>query len=275
MAVTYGGTTYYYATNIQGDVVAILNASGTAVVTYTYDAWGNILTTTGTLSSTLGTHNPLRYRGYVYDQETGLYYLQSRYYNPELGRFICADSLVSTGQGILGNNMFAYCLNNPVNLVDYDGKEPITISVSVVVLGVVVLVLVVDLGAQAISSFLNWLSTQWYYSFAKISFTSDNSTTDETLPQQGEVSKDPDAPPVDAGKQGKHVPGHNNYDDSKSPWPEGQTGVSQTQEAWQNGVSDPKVPSGNVRIGIASDGTVVRVHIDAKGRIHGYPLLPN
>ena len=82
MAVTYGGATYYYATNIQGDVVAILNASGTAVVTYTYDAWGNILTTTGTLASTLGTHNPLRYRGYVYDPETGLYYLQSRYYDP-------------------------------------------------------------------------------------------------------------------------------------------------------------------------------------------------
>ena len=121
MAVTYGGATYYYATNIQGDVVAILNASGTAVVTYTYDAWGNILTTTGTLASTLGTHNPLRYRGYVYDPETGLYYLQSRYYNPQMGRFICADSLVSTGQGILGNNMFAYCGNNPVLFCDPAG----------------------------------------------------------------------------------------------------------------------------------------------------------
>ena len=122
MAVTYGGATYYYATNIKGDVVAILNASGTAVVTYTYDAWGNILTTTGTLASTLGTHNPLRYRGYVYDPETGLYYLQSRYYNPTLGRFICADSLVSTGQGVLGNNMFAYCLNNPVTFEDDSGS---------------------------------------------------------------------------------------------------------------------------------------------------------
>ena len=122
MAVTYGGATYYYATNIQGDVVAILNASGTAVVTYTYDAWGNILTTTGTMASTLGVHNPLRYRGYVYDPETGLYYLQSRYYNPALARFICADSLVSTGQGILGNNMFAYCLNNPVCYVDPNGN---------------------------------------------------------------------------------------------------------------------------------------------------------
>ena len=124
MAVTYGGTTYYYATNIQGDVVAILNASGTAVVTYTYDAWGNILTTTGTMASTLGVHNPLRYRGYVYDPETGLYYLQSRYYNPALARFICADSLVSTGQGILGNNMFAYCNNNPISYSDPRGSFP-------------------------------------------------------------------------------------------------------------------------------------------------------
>ena len=124
MALTYGGATYYYATNIQGDVVAILNASGTAVVTYTYDAWGNILTTTGTLASTLGVHNPLRYRGYVYDPETGLYYLQSRYYDPQMGRFISPDALVSTGQGILGNNMFAYCLNNPVNMYDASGNLP-------------------------------------------------------------------------------------------------------------------------------------------------------
>ena len=97
--------------------------------------------------------------------------------------------------------------------------------------------------------------------------------TKETLPRQGEVSEDPEAPPVDAGKQGKHVQGHNNYDPSKSSWPEGQNGVSQTQEAWQNGVPDPKVSNGNVRIGIASDGTVVRVHIDGRGFIHGYPLF--
>ena len=114
MAVTYNGTTYYYATNLQGDVTAILNTSGSAVVTYTYDAWGNILSTGGDLASTLGAHNPLRYRGYVYDPETKLYFLQSRYYDPELGRFVNADAFASTGQGILGNNMFAYCGNNPV-----------------------------------------------------------------------------------------------------------------------------------------------------------------
>ena len=91
------------------------------VAKYHYDAWGNILTTTGTLANTLGTLNPLTYRGYVYDQETQLYYLQSRYYNPTIGRFINADALVSTGQGLLGNNMFAYCRNNPVRRVDISG----------------------------------------------------------------------------------------------------------------------------------------------------------
>ena len=65
--------------------------------------------------------NPFRYRGYYYDTETGLYYLQSRYYDPEIGRFINADGLVSTGQGVLGNNMFAYCENNWVNFSDPSG----------------------------------------------------------------------------------------------------------------------------------------------------------
>ena len=72
--------------------------------------------------------NPLRYRGYVYDNETQFYYLQSRYYDPEIGRFLNADALVSTGQGILGNNMFAYCLNNPVNMGDAAGNIPKELS---------------------------------------------------------------------------------------------------------------------------------------------------
>ena len=78
-AVIYNGTTYYYTRNAQGDVTGIVNASGTQVVAYNYDAWGNLLSTTGTMAETLGATNPLRYRGYVYDTETGLYYLQSRY----------------------------------------------------------------------------------------------------------------------------------------------------------------------------------------------------
>ena len=84
---------------------------------------GKVLSIIGTMASTLGTYNPLRYRGYVYDQETGLYYLQSRYYNPTLGRFLTADAFASTGDGVMGNNMFAYCGNNPANRVDKSGER--------------------------------------------------------------------------------------------------------------------------------------------------------
>ena len=108
---------------MQGDIIAILDSSGTPVVQYTYNAWGEILTTTGTLATTLGTHNPLTYRGYVYDWEIGFYYLQSRYYDPTIGRFINADGYASTGQGFVGNNMFAYCGNNPVNRIDSGGTR--------------------------------------------------------------------------------------------------------------------------------------------------------
>ena len=121
MTVTYGDDIFYYVTNLQGDVIAILNTDGVAVVTYTYDAWGNILDIDGSMKDDLGVANPFTYRGYVYDTESGLYYLQSRYYDPEVGRFINADALVSTGQEFLGNNMFAYCLNNPIALVDISG----------------------------------------------------------------------------------------------------------------------------------------------------------
>ncbi len=74
---------------------------------------GKLLSTSGSLASTLGKNNPFRYRGYVYDEETGFYYLQSRYYNPEVGRFISSDVLLSTGQGVLGHNAYAYCGKNP------------------------------------------------------------------------------------------------------------------------------------------------------------------
>ena len=120
MGIVYQGYAYYYVTNLQGDVVAILNNKGEQVVTYTYDAWGNILSVSGTMADTLGTYNPLRYRGYVYDIETGLYYPQSRYYNPEMGRFINADGQLNND--MLGNNLFAYCGNNPVTRSDDSGQ---------------------------------------------------------------------------------------------------------------------------------------------------------
>ena len=115
-------TNYYYVKNLQGDIVAITNNAGTKVVEYTYDAWGKVLTTTGSLASTIGTTNPYRYRGYWFDTETGLYYLQSRYYDPQTGRFINADIYINTEQGMLSSNVFSYCLNNPVNGYDPTGE---------------------------------------------------------------------------------------------------------------------------------------------------------
>ena len=125
LSVNCNGTEYFYVKNAQGDVTGLVSASGTRVVTYTYDAWGNPLSTTGSLATTLGEQNPLRYRGYVYDTETGLYYLQSRYYNPTWGRFINADAeLAAIGESAQGQNLFVYCNNAPVNMVDPDGSWP-------------------------------------------------------------------------------------------------------------------------------------------------------
>ena len=123
--VRWNGTVYTYMTNLQGDVIAIVNTSNVAVVEYAYDAWGNILSITGSMANTLGTLNPLTYRGYVYDYETGLYYVSSRYYDPVWGRFLNSDVLISTGQGLLGNNMFAYCRNNPVCRKDITGTTDV------------------------------------------------------------------------------------------------------------------------------------------------------
>ncbi len=111
---------YYYIYNLQGDVIALADAStGKLVVTYTYDAWGKVLSVNDTTANSVGTQNPFRYRGYYYDTETSLYYLQTRYYDPDTGRFISADGQLN--EGVLGYNMFAYCENNPVMRDDPTG----------------------------------------------------------------------------------------------------------------------------------------------------------
>ncbi|HBL84046.1 MAG: hypothetical protein A2Y17_05590 [Clostridiales bacterium GWF2_38_85] len=119
----YDGTSYYYGRNIQGDVKYIYNTSGTIVVEYCYDAWGNVISTTGSLASTVGYFNPFRYRGYYYDIETGFYYLNSRYYDPQVGRFINSDGIIGANKDLLGYNLFAYCSNNPVNASDPSGQK--------------------------------------------------------------------------------------------------------------------------------------------------------
>ena len=121
ISVNYNGTEYYYLRNGQNDIVGLMDESGVRVVEYIYDAWGKLISTTGTLATTLGADNPFRYRGYYYDTETGLYYLTTRYYDPEVCRFISADVYMSTGQGVLGGNMWAYCNNNPIIYEDTVG----------------------------------------------------------------------------------------------------------------------------------------------------------
>ncbi len=129
---TNGGssfTIYYYVLNLQGDVVALMTENRTIVAKYSYNAWGEILAVTDsndniiTSATHIGNLNPLRYRGYYYDTETNFYYLQSRYYDPTIHRFISADSYTSTGQGFVGYNMFAYCNNNPVIYFDATGSS--------------------------------------------------------------------------------------------------------------------------------------------------------
>ena len=109
--------------NPQGDVIGLFDDDLDVVVEYAYDSWGNLVSMTDNSDDGIGNINPFRYRGYYYDSETGMYYLNSRYYHPEIGRFINADGYVQTGQGLLDKNMFAYCGNNPVNRVDPTGQS--------------------------------------------------------------------------------------------------------------------------------------------------------
>ena len=115
---------YYYIYNLQGDVIALADAStGKLVVTYTYDAWGKLVKLEDSTANSVGTQNPFRYKGYYYDTETSLYYLQTRYYDPEVGRFINADAFASTDiSGVLSTNMFAYCENRPIIGSDPTGE---------------------------------------------------------------------------------------------------------------------------------------------------------
>ena len=117
--VVYNGAAYAYVKSLQGDIVAILDENGNMVVSYGYDAWGAPLWCTGELAKTLGKVQPFRYRGYLFDEETGLYYLRSRYYNPRWGRFVNADALM--GHDLLGNNMYSYCANHVILTRDSDG----------------------------------------------------------------------------------------------------------------------------------------------------------
>ena len=153
--VEFNGMMYVYVHNISGDSAGILDDSGTVVVEYKYNSWGGTVSTTGMLAATLGKYNPLRYRGYVYDEETELYYVSSRYYAPDVGRFINADDTdyLSEDDGSAGYNLFAYCMNDPVNRFDVDGNRSLPnwakIVIGVVATAAAVVVTVATGGAAA------------------------------------------------------------------------------------------------------------------------------
>ncbi len=124
----YNNTLYYYIKNMQEDIIGITDSNYNLVCSYEYDSWGKLISIKDnngniiTNTSHIGYINPFRYRSYYYDNETKLYYLNSRYYNPEWGRFINADRFISTDTGIIGFNMYAYCNNEPISRKDYSGS---------------------------------------------------------------------------------------------------------------------------------------------------------
>ena len=137
--------------------MAIRNRSGAVVAKYEYDAWGNVTVTDAegkeeTSAEFIGNKNPIRYRGYYYDAETGFYYLQTRYYDPEICRFINADDyeLIATLAEIPGQlNLYAYCNNNPVMLTDETGTILLSLLISALI----------GAGVSAVSSIVFQLST--------------------------------------------------------------------------------------------------------------------
>ena len=152
-SVRYNGTLYNYVLNLQGDVIQIRDTDGNLVVQYLYNAWGKVLKVVdadgNTVTSGVGYENPLRYRGYYYDWESGFYYLNSRYYDPEVGRFISPDDLnvlTANSMGLTDKNLYAYCDNNPIMRVDYGGEfwgelfAAVAIVTGVVAVGALVVV---------------------------------------------------------------------------------------------------------------------------------------
>jgi len=134
MIMIANGTPYFYQTNLQGDVVGLLDANGTQVVSYSYNSWGRMLSMSDTSNAVLGLLNPFRYRGYIQDDDTGLYYVGTRYYDPETGRFINPDTtdiLTVSPMDLTDKNLYAYCDDNPVMRMDVNGQLWTAIALSV------------------------------------------------------------------------------------------------------------------------------------------------
>ncbi len=133
--IRYADESYFFLKNLQGDIIAIADKDGVVVARYSYDAWGVCTIVSDTSGVNIATVNPFRYRGYYYDAETHLYYLQSRYYNPVVGRFVNVDDIkinIALSENTI-YNLYTYCKNNPVNYSDPTGYS-ISIAVLVIAL---------------------------------------------------------------------------------------------------------------------------------------------
>ena len=144
--VHYNGILYTYIHNLQGDIVGMLDNSGALVVEYKYDAWGKGISISGSLATTLGERNPFRYRGYVYDEETGLYYLRSRYYNTQNSRFCSADTEIHTNATADDARLYVYCNNAPLSYTDDEG----TFALAAFLIGVAVSTLVTSIATAIV-----------------------------------------------------------------------------------------------------------------------------
>ena len=157
-AMKYQNEMYFYRKNLFGDILGILDSHGTELVKYEYNSWGKLLNLTDYSSNGLGRRNPSRFKGYYYDEELGMYYLNSRYYDPETGRFVNADDfemIDGSNHHILENNLFAYCFNNPANMIDDTGYWPkwaanlVKVGIGALAIGIGVAATVATGGAAA------------------------------------------------------------------------------------------------------------------------------
>ncbi len=166
-----GTDCYYYLYNLQGDVTGIYDADGEIVAKYVYDAWGNTTEMDGSGNSVYDENhvarlNPIRYRSYYYDSEILMYYLQSRYYAPEICRFINADALFVAGSALTGSNMFAYCGNNPVMYCDPAGLESELNDFSKAIAQAIKTVCMVSI--LYMLDFVNWAAVKTYQELEKV-----------------------------------------------------------------------------------------------------------
>lgn len=183
---TYNGTEYFYVKNAQNDVVAITDANGTIIARYTYDDWGKLISTTDangveiTDENHIANINPLRYRSYYLDAETGFYHLKTRYYAPSMCRFLNADAFTQTGQGMLDKNIFAYCLNNPINGTDETGT---------ITIGALLTIVVVSVITAAITSALSYAFFKEKPTAKGVLVDASINVVDRKVPITGKISK--------------------------------------------------------------------------------------